>query len=1049
MSGVGERERITQDRVIKLFRDKQKLNYTYLGNLHDEDNSNIITDKLVHYLRRRGYSDELIRRAVNTLEIAAQKPDMYAANQAVYSLLRYGSSEREDAAAMYRTVKYIDWEHPFENDFYIAEEVTVAGEHAKRPDIVLYINGIAVAVLELKRSTVSVSQGIRQNLDNQSSDFIRPFFSTIQLIMAGNDTEGLRYGVIDTPEKYYMEWKEEDKADDPLSLFIRAQSEGEGYKLDRHLISLCQKERLLDILYYFIVFDGGIKKICRHNQYFGIVAARARVKSHEGGIIWHSQGSGKSLTMVWLSRWIKDNNPNARVLIVTDREELDDQIEKKVFGADGVGDSIYRTKNCVDLIAKLNQTTPVLMCSLVHKFGKRKHNDDENEEQRYDKSYKAYIEQLKASLPHDFKAKGDFYVFVDECHRTQSGKLHQAMSTILPDAVFIGFTGTPLLSRREMLKRGIKSSIEVFGTYIHTYKFDEAVADKVILDLRYEARDIPQDIPSEDKIDAWFEGKTRGLTDLAKARLKKRWGTLKEVYSSRGRLGKIVVDIIEDMELKDRLNNGRGNAILVASSIYQACQYYKLFTDNGFDKCAIVTSYSADISEIKGEATGEARDTENRFKYDIYQQMLAGKDVETFEAEVKEKFVKYPAQMRLLIVVDKLLTGFDAPSATYLYIDKHMQDHGLFQAICRVNRLDGDDKEYGYIVDYMDLFRSLEKAVADYTSKAFDSFDKEDVEGLLKMRTAEAKKHLTELLESLRALCEPVVQPRGTLEFIRYFCWEHDGNVDELDANEPKRLKLYQFTASLLRAYADVSGELEDFGYSPQETENIRKEVKFYQQVRDEIKLASGDYIDLKKYEADMRYLLDNYIRAGESVKLSSFDDMSLIQLIVERGVDFIHDLPEGMQRDPEAAAETIENNVRRRIIEKSGTNPLYYSKMSELLAKIIEERKRQKDDYKDYLAKIVELTKKVEHPEEYANYPSEVKHSAAMRALYDNLPGDLKTTDMVLNLHDKILMAKPDKWRGDKAKEKVILRGIHTLVENDALVLQIFEIVKNQREYW
>lgn len=1036
MSGVGERERVTQNRIIKLIREK--LRYAYIGNLHDQDNSNIDETRLKNYLKAQGYSDELVRRAINAMLEASKKPDLYYANKEVYSLLRYGASVKENVSVHNQTVKFINWEEPHKNDYFIAEEVTIKGEHTKRPDIVLYINGIAVCVIELKRSIVSVSEGIRQNLDNQTNDFIRPFFSTIQLVMAGNDTEGLRIGVIETSEKHFIEWKEEEKAPDPLSLFIRSQSENEGYKIDQHLISICQKERLLDILNNFIVFDNGIKKLCRHNQYFGVLAARQRIKAREGGIIWHTQGSGKSLTMVWLSRWIKENFSEARVLIVTDREELDDQIENKVFGADGVGDEIYRTKSGADLIDKLDSTTPRVMCSLIHKFGRNKSDED--------KAYESYIEQIMANLPHDFKPKGEFFIFVDECHRTQSGKLHRAMSSILPDAVFIGFTGTPLLSRKEMARRGIKSSIEVFGAYIHTYKYPEAVADKVVLDLRYEARDVPQEVVSQDKIDLWFETKTRGLTELSKAQLKKRWGTLKEVYSSEARLSKIVADIIFDMEIKDRLNNGRGNAILIAASIYEACKYYKLFTDNGFTKCAIVTSYSADISEIKGEATGETRDTENRFKYSIYKKMLNGKDVETFEKEVKERFIKEPGQMKLLIVVDKLLTGFDAPSATYLYIDKSMRDHGLFQAICRVNRLDGDDKEYGYIIDYMDLFKSLEKAVTDYTSEAFDTFEKEDVIGLLKNRVTEAKKHLEQLLESLRALCEPVKMPRTTLEFMRYFCFEHDGDLDELTENEPKRLSLYRLTASLLRAFADVVGNLEDLNYTAEQIKVIKAEVVYYQKIRDEIKLASRDYIDLKKYEADMRYLIDNYISAGESEKLSALNDLTLIDLIVERGVEFVHEIPEEIRKNKEAAAEVIENNVRRKIIEKSGTNPLYYEKMSELLIKIIEERKNQKADYKIYLEKIVELTRKVEKPEDYAGYPDSIKKSAALRALYDNV---LRDEDLLLALHTKIIAVKPDKWRGDRAKEKVILRGIHSIVNDDNEVDAIFDIVKEQKEYW
>ena len=1036
MSGVGERERVTQNRVVKLFRDKLK--YIYLGNLHDQENSNIDEGRLKEYLSAQGYSGELIRRAINALLDAAKRPDLYYANKEVYSLLRYGASVKENVSVHNQTVKFINWEEPYKNNFYIAEEVTVRGEHTKRPDLVLYINGIALCVLELKRSIVSVSEGIRQNLDNQADDFIRPFFSTIQLIMAGNDTEGLRVGVIETSEKYFIEWKEDKKATDALSLFIQAQSEAEGYKLDRHLISLCQKERLLDLIYNFIVFDSGVKKMCRHNQYFGVIAARQRIKAKEGGIIWHTQGSGKSLIMVWLSRWIKENNPDARVLIVTDREELDDQIENKVFGADGVGDEIYRTKSGIDLIEKLNATTPRVMCSLVHKFGRNKGDDE--------RAYDSYIEQLMASLPPGFKPKGEFYIFVDECHRTQSGKLHRAMSTILPAAIFIGFTGTPLLSRKEMARRGIKSSIEVFGTYIHTYKYPEAVADRVILDLRYEARDIPQEVVSQDKIDRWFEAKTRSLTELAKARLKKRWGTLKEVYSSEARLSKIVSDIIFDMEIKDRLSNDRGNAILIASSIYEACKYYKLFTDNGFTKCGIVTSYTADVSEIKGEATGESRDTENRFKYAVYQKMLNGKDVEAFEQEVKERFVKEPGQMKLLIVVDKLLTGFDAPSATYLYIDKTMRDHGLFQAICRVNRLDGEDKEYGYIVDYMDLFKSLEKAVADYTSEAFDGFEASDVAGLLKNRAQEAKTHLEELLESLRALCEPVKMPRTTLEFIKYFCFEKDGDLEELEENEPKRLALYKFTASLLRAFADVIGNIEQVDYTQKQLEEIKQEVVHYQKVRDEIKLASSDYIDLKKYEADMRHLIDNYISAGESEKLSAFDDMTLIELIVERGVEFINEMPEGIRKDQEAAAEVIENNVRRRIIEKKSTNPLYYEKMSTLLMKIIEERKTHKADYINYLELIVELTRKVEKPEEYSGYPDRIKKSPALRALYDNVNKD---EDLIMTLHEKIMAVKPDKWLGDKAKEKVIQRGIYEITRDDEAVDEIFNIVKEQGEYY
>ncbi|MBI4851698.1 MAG: HsdR family type I site-specific deoxyribonuclease [Acidobacteria bacterium] len=454
-----------------------ELNYKYLGNWqYRRKNSHIEEELLSTYLQERKYSQTLITKALYQLNKAAgaQSKNLYYINKEVYSLLRYGVKVKEDIGENNQTVWLIDWENPLNNHFAIAEEVTVKGQNEKRPDIVLYVNGIALGVIELKRSVVSVSEGIRQNLDNQKELFIKHFFSTIQLIMAGNDTEGLRYGTIDTTEKNYLTWKEDDDSTEKT--------------MDNHIKQVCDKKRFLEILHGFIVFDRGIKKLCRPHQYFGVKAGQKTLKQREGGIIWHTQGSGKSLTMVWLTKWIRENIQNSRVLIITDREELDNQIEKVFLG---VEENIYRTKSGKDLMEKLNSTTESLLCSLIHKFGNKG-----------DMAYEDYIEELKTYLSTDFKAKGDIYVFVDECHRTQSGKLHEAMKKILPNAIFIGFTGTPLL------KQDKQSSLEVFGKYIHTYKFNEAVKDKVILDLRYEARDIEQNLTSKEKI--WLYRNSRG-----------------------------------------------------------------------------------------------------------------------------------------------------------------------------------------------------------------------------------------------------------------------------------------------------------------------------------------------------------------------------------------------------------------------------------------------------------------------------------------------------------------------------------------------------------
>jgi type I restriction enzyme, R subunit len=1012
---VGQLERRTQDRVVALFEDR--LQYTNLGNWEErENNSNIEEDLLRAYLAGAGYAEEIIRKAINKLKKTAnnKSASLYDLNRDVYSLLRYGVKVRETLGENTTTVKLVDWKEPEKNHFAFAEEVTVRGDRIKRPDIVLYVNGIAIGVLELKRSVVSVSEGIRQNFGNQRDEFIKDFFATIQLVMAGNDTEGLRYGTTETPEEYYLNWKEEGLETEQ--------------RLDKQILQLCDKKRILEIIHDFIVFDCGTKKTCRHNQYFGVKAAADFARRKEGGILWHTQGSGKSLIMVWLAKWIRENIDDSRVLLLTDRTELDEQIEG-VFK--GVDEKIHRAKSGRDLIKQLNIKEKWLMCSLVHKFGRRIKTKEDNID--------SYLAEIKRNLPADFSAKGNIFVFVDECHRSHSGMLHDAMLELLPNATFIGFTGTPLLK----IDKPRGNSIGVWGQYIHTYKYDEAVKDKVVLDLRYEARRVEQNITSQDRIDEWFEERTQGLTDVAKAELKKRWGTMQTLLSSKSRLEKIVFDIIDDFYKKERLASGRGNAMLVASSIYEACQYYEVFQSHGFTKCAVVTSYDP------GALVTESKE------YAIYQKMLdkyrpiekksRESETEAFERIIKRKFIEQPGQMQLLIVVDKLLTGFDAPPASYLFVDRNMQDHGLFQAICRVNRLDGEDKEYGYIVDYRDLFQKLEKAVADYTSGAFEGFDKEDVLGILKDRLVEGRSDLEEALESVRVICEPVAPPQDSSSYITYFCGDVE-NPYALKENEIKRVKLYKAVSHLLRVYADLANDMKQAGFKQDEAIKIGKEVKHFEQVRTEVKLASGDYIDLKRYEPAMRTLIDRYISADESKKLSAFDDMSLVDLIVKEGKDALDKLPEAVKLNQKAVAETIENNVRKLIIDEMPTNPRYYQQMSELLDDLVKRRKREDLAYEEHLRKIIELTKQVRNPEDSEYYPDEI-NTRAKQALYDNLDRSAETASVV---HDAIMSSRYDDFRGNSVKERAIKIAIKKVLPDvtDEKLDEIFDVIKNQNEY-
>ena len=391
MDTVGEHAIVTQERVIAFFRDS--LGYVYLGNWKGRpDNGNIEEGLLTAWLMRQGCSDKIIAKVIFELQKAVAldgSRTLYDANQDVYNLLRYGVKVQPDIGEHNVTVWLIDWASPCNNDFAIAEEVKVMGENTKRPDLVMYVNGIAIGVLELKRSTVSVSEGIRQNLDSQKKEFIRPFYSTVQLVMAGNETEGLRYGVIETPENKWLRWKEADSLP----------SAGDNVLL-RELGQLWGKERLLGVVHDFIVFDAGIKKVCRHNQYFGVRAAQEHVRRREGGIIWHTQGSGKSLTMVWLAKWIREHVADARVLLITDRTELDEQIEGVFLG---VGEGIHRTKSGADLVRVLNSSEEWLLASLIHKFGASDEGDIE-----------AFVKDIQSHLPAGFHAKGEIFVFVDE-----------------------------------------------------------------------------------------------------------------------------------------------------------------------------------------------------------------------------------------------------------------------------------------------------------------------------------------------------------------------------------------------------------------------------------------------------------------------------------------------------------------------------------------------------------------------------------------------------------------------------------------------------------
>ncbi len=901
------------------------------------------------------FSNKNIEKAIEELNTPLNE-GLLSANQKISDKLILGTSYDEVINGVKKSfsLQYIDFKNPENNQFHFTEEykVKTEREESRRPDIVLFINGIPFGVIELKKSTIETKQAISQMIRNQNREEIPHLFKYAQILLAGNN-HSPKYGTVGTPEKFYAVWREEE-------LNAKEVIKGrEVSNLDKMLYSLFSKKRVIELLYSYIIFDNRVKKIVRYQQFFAIkeiikkIDRFDRVGRREGGLIWHTQGSGKSLTMAMLTKVIKRDIVGSKIIVVTDRKDLDRQIHSTFKNSEIKAD---RAESGKDLIKKLKSGKSVIT-TLIHKF--------------------ETVKRERVILD-DF----NIFVLVDESHRTQGGDLHKAMRKVFKNGCYIGFTGTPILKRE-------KNSIAKFGGLIHKYTIDQAIKDKAVLPLLYEGRMVEQWINDKNGLDKRFEIISRNLTDEERADLKRKWVRFKKVASSERRLELIAFDINEHF-IKNIQGTGF-KAIFATSSKYEAVKYQSIFEEYGDIKTAFVIS-----APDTREGYSEVDESNKNFIIEAWNRVIKkyGGEEEYLE-KIKDDFIN-GEEIELLIVVDKLLTGFDAPRATILYIDKELKEHNLLQAIARVNRL-YDGKDFGFIIDYRGLLGNLDKALSSYSS--LSGFDEEDLTNAvidIKEEVAKVKTYYSYLKE----LFKPIKNGRDQESY----------EVFLSDREKRKEFyKLLSFYAKSLKL-ALSSDKIDDI-FSENEINEYKRAMKFYSELRKSIKIRYHEEVDFGKYEKQMQKLLDTYI--------SSNDVNQLTKLVNIFDKEFENELERIIGDN--AKADAIISATIKVINEKREQNPAYYEKISKRIQEILDLYKMGRLTDKEKLKYAKDIRSMLMEKKDIEQYPEKIKNNIFAKAFYDNLQNEMKflSDEIFINVILKIdnifkeVSKKPD-WKNN-----------------------------------
>lgn len=897
------------------------------------------------------FSNKNVEQSIKDLD-ESLTDGLVKTSEKIYDSLMLGRAYQEkldDGTMRSFNIKFIDWENLQNNVFHVVEEFSVERENAKdhaRPDIVLFVNGIPLGVIECKKASISMKQGISQMIRNQGKDYIPQLFKFVQIVMSTNKNE-TQYGTTSTPAKFWSVWKEQDEKWHQKILHDVVENR-KITKQDENIVSLFHPERLLEITKYYVIYDKDVKKIARYQQFFAVkeiiktVSEKNKVGNRQSGVIWHTQGSGKSITMVMLSKYILSelSAGNPKVVIVTDRKNLDKQIHR-TFNHTRLKASRATSGN--HLIKLIEGNTADVVTTLVHKFDT--------------------ASKKSASLN-----SKNIFVLVDESHRTQYGELHIKMKNVFPNACYLGFTGTPLMKKE-------KSTMIKFGKLIHKYTIVDGVKDKMIVPLLYEGKMIEQTV-NRKAIDQRLEIITRNLNDKQKEEVKRKWSQFEKIASSDQRIKLIAFDINQHFVDNYKTKGANFKSMLATNSKIEAIRYLEAFEELGEINCAVVIS-PPDQREGHEIVDQKSKDRVRKF-WDKMMQKYG--DDDKYEDSIKDEFVNGD-EIDLLIVVDKLLTGFDAPRATVLYVDKPMKEHTLLQAIARVNRL-YEGKDFGFIIDYRGLLDKLDVALDMYSGAGLENFDPEDLKGALY--------DVISIIGSLR-------QYNTDLKNI-FLGVKNRKDVEEYElilANDEIRENFYNVLSHFGR-YFSIALESEQVynSLSKDELSNYKNDFKFYQELRKSVKLRYSDSIDHKEYEAKMQKLMDNYISAEEVIRITNPVDI-LNKTEFEQELDRL-----GSKR---AKADAIRTRMTKSISEKWDENPAHYKKFSQRIEEVLNAYKEARISEGEYLKKMKEIVTDYRKGDSGINYPDCIKKDFNAQAFYGILSEIIYENNKPQSLDEKI----------------------------------------------